>query len=259
MAVEAKGPAAFADFGVAHAGWKPGEPYLFVYTVEGRNVYHATNTDLVGRDLSGLKDFLGKPMVAHMTDIARRPEKDAAGWIFYLWAERWEFLPRWKASYIRKAVAPDGRVFAVGSGSNRLKTERVWVKEKVDLAVEVLRQKGREEAFSDLRDPASGFQFLDTYLFVTDVEGRALVDPSFPLRAGRDLSRFRDSVGRPIFRDVVSRLAKSEEAWAQYLWPRPGETLPSRKALYFRKVAVGGETLYVGSDYYLASPVWMRQ
>ena len=258
-AVEAKGPTAFADFTRDHAGWNPGEPYLFVYTADGHSAFHATNAELVGRDLSQLRDFNGKPMVQHMLDVARRPERDASGWIFYLWAEQWEFQPRWKASYIRKAVAPDGRVYAVGSGSGQLKTEKAWVKERVDLAAELIVRKGREAVFSEIRDPASKFHFLDCYIFVTDMEGHALLDPSFPARAGRDLARFRDAAGRPIVQEIIAKLGKSDEAWAQYLWPKSGETVPSRKALYARRVSVGGETLYVGSDFFLPSPVWMKQ
>ncbi len=257
-AVEAKGTAAFADFSRSEAERKPGELYLFVYDGDGVNVFHGSKPELIGKNLSAFRDLLGKPMVREVADFARRPEKDAAGWVFYLWEERSEFLPRWKASYVRKAVAPDGRPYAVGSGSSRLKVEKAWVKERVDLAAQLLRQKGKVAAFTDFRDPASPFQFLDTYLFVVDANGRALVDPSYPTRTGRDLGSFRDAVGRLVLGDVTAKLGMADEAWSQYLWPRPGETLPSRKALYVRKVVLEGETLYVGSDFFLASPVWMR-
>jgi hypothetical protein len=28
--------------------------------------------------------------------------------------------------------------------------------------------------------------------------------------------------------------------------------------VYIRKVSVGGETLYVGADFFMATPVWMK-
>ena len=34
--------------------------------------------------------------------------------------------------------------------------------------------------------------------------------------------------------------------------------LTSRKLIYVRKVAVDGETLVVGSDFFLATPIWMK-
>ena len=38
----------------------------------------------------------------------------------------------------------------------------------------------------------------------------------------------------------------------------PGKALPSRKFLYVRKVQVGGETFLVGSDFFPATPLWMK-
>jgi hypothetical protein len=31
-----------------------------------------------------------------------------------------------------------------------------------------------------------------------------------------------------------------------------------RKLLYVRKVVTGGETLVVGSDFFMATPIWMK-
>ncbi len=44
----------------------------------------------------------------------------------------------------------------------------------------------------------------------------------------------------------------------QYLWPKPGSSVTSRKLVYVRKISVGGETLIVGSDFFLATPIWMK-
>ncbi len=44
----------------------------------------------------------------------------------------------------------------------------------------------------------------------------------------------------------------------QYLWPKPGSSVTSRKLVYVRKIRVGGETLIVGSDFFLATPIWMK-
>ena len=69
---------------------------------------------------------------------------------------------------------------------------------------------------------------------------------------------FRDAIGRPIVQELLQKLETADVAWLQFLWPKPGEMLPSRKLMYMRKVDVGGETLFVGSDFYLATPIWMR-
>jgi hypothetical protein len=44
----------------------------------------------------------------------------------------------------------------------------------------------------------------------------------------------------------------------QYLWPKPGSSTPSRRLIYVRKVKVGDEVFIVGSDFFLATPIWLR-
>jgi hypothetical protein len=72
------------------------------------------------------------------------------------------------------------------------------------------------------------------------------------------MSNFRDAVGRPVVREVIEQLKTSDSAWIQFLWPRPGETVLSRKMMYVRKVHAGSEPLLVGSDFFVATPIWMR-
>jgi hypothetical protein len=90
-------------------------------------------------------------------------------------------------------------------------------------------------------------------------EGRALVDPVFPEKEGRDLTLFRDAIGRPVMKEIIDKLRKDDKAWVQYLWPRPRAAATSRKLVYVKKVRVGEETFLVGSDFFLASPIWMKR
>ncbi|HEX9022817.1 MAG TPA: cache domain-containing protein [Geobacteraceae bacterium] len=256
--MERKGQGAFREFGVKGSRWLNRKYYLFIYDVYGKCVFHPVNPELVGRNLIDLRDMNGEPVLRYITDIGRRSQRDASGWVFYLWEEGTQFLPRWKSAYIRKVVAPDGLVYMVGSGSYNLKIEKSFVRERVDLAVELIRSKGKSAAFDELKNPGSQFHFLDNYVFVMGMDGRALVDPAYPTLAGRDLSNFRDYIGRYVVKEMIRKLEKSDEAWVQYLWPRPGSSLPSRKLAYVRKTKVGNETLIVGSDFFLATPVWMR-
>ena len=158
----------------------------------------------------------------------------------------------------RKAIGPGNKIYLVGSGVYNIKTERSFVEERVRIAADLLRAKGKDVAFREFRNRASPFVFLDTYIFVLDMQGRAIVDPAYPTLNGRDLSGFEDAVGVPTMQEMLRKLGRSDEAWVQYLWPKPGASLPSRKLLYARKVTVGGETFIVGSDFFLATPIWMR-
>jgi signal transduction histidine kinase len=90
------------------------------------------------------------------------------------------------------------------------------------------------------------------------MQGHAIVDPAFPTQSGRDLSQFEDAVGRRPVQQILEKLRTGNEAWVQYLWPKPGSSLPSRKLVYVRKARAGDETFIVGSDFFLATPIWMK-
>lgn len=256
--VEAQGEAAFAAFGKQGSRWLTGDTYLFIYSGDGTAVFHPISPELVGQNLISLRDIDGKPIIEEMTAIGQRPEADASGWVFYHWQDRTQLTPIWKASYVRKAVAPDGKIYLVGSGLYDIKVERTFIEERVKLAAGLLARDGKEEAFARFADAASPFTFLGTYVFVLDATGKTLVDPAFPNRAGRDMADFRDAVGIAPIKLLLEKLAQSDEAWVQFLWPKPGEVMPSRKLLYARKVVVNGETLIVGSDFFIATPIWMK-
>ncbi len=256
--VENRGKAAFPDFGVQGSRWFNDKTYVFIYETDGTCAFHAITPALVGRNLMDMRDLHGKPVIRLVTDIAKKPEPRATGWLFYLWEERTEFTPSWKVSYIRKAVAPDGTVYAIGCGLYNFKVEKLFVKERVDQAAALLEEKGEQAAFAEFINPAGPFQFLDTYVFVMDSQGRTLVDPAFPTIGTRDLSGFQDAVGHYVVREILEKLQKTDSAWLQYLRPKTGAILPSRKVVYVRKVYSGGKTFYVGADFFMATPVWMR-
>jgi signal transduction histidine kinase len=250
-----KGAAAFAEFEVRGSRWRHGEYYLFVYAVDGTCVFHPEEPTFVGKNLIDLRDSDGRPVTRDITRVARRPEPNASGWVFYMWENRRQLSPTWKAAYIRKVVAPDNKVYAIGSGISNPKTERIFVKNNVDRAVRLLSQEGKA-ALEQLRN--SEYAPLETYIFVMDARGKALFDPVFPTLGPRDLWDFTDSTGALVIQNVLERLASQDEVWMTYLEPQPGSRNPSRKLMYVRKAIVDGETLFVGSDFFLAIPIWMR-
>jgi signal transduction histidine kinase len=256
--VAKEGTAAFAEFAIEGSHWFDGSIYLFVYDLDGKCVFHAATPELVGRDLIDLRDLNGKPVIRYITNVGRLPEPDAGDWVFYLWQDGTQFSPSWKSAYIRKVVAPDGSVYVIGSGLYDIKIEKSFVATRIDRAADLLLKEGTEAAFKAFQDPSSQFHFLDTYIFVLDENGRTLVDPAFPNMAGRNLSSFQDVVGMRPVAEVLEKLSASDEAWVQYLWQKPNESLPSRKLIYARKVTVGDRVLIVGSDFYLATPIWMK-
>jgi len=257
--MERKGTDAFDEFGREGSRWLDDRCFLFAYDSAGTCIFNPTIPELVGKNLMGLRDMNGKPLIRFATDVCRKPQRDAHVWIFYLWQEKNEFEPKWKGGYVRKVVMSDGRLCTIGAGQHNLKIEKVMVQENVQSAVDLMMTEGKRLAFKEFLNPASRFSFKNTFIWVTDERGRALVDPAFPEKEGRDLTLFRDAIGRPVMKEIIDKLRKDDEAWVQFLWPRPGAVATSRKLAYVKKVRVGEETFLVGSDFFLATPIWMKQ
>ena len=256
--IERNGDQAFKDFAQKDSKWLNDDYYVFVYALDGTCLFHPITPELVGQNVMDLKDMNGKPIIRLITDVGRKPEKDASGWVFYLWENQTQITPNWKSAYVRKVITPNGQTYVVGSGSFTIKVEKVFVEQRVRLAADLLRTAGKTEAFKQFRDPGSRFVFLDSFIFVLDEQGRTILDPAFPTQAGRDLSEFQDAVGLYPIKEALKKLEQADEAWVQYLWPKPGTSVTTRKLVYLHKVSVGGETLVVGSDFFLATPIWMK-
>lgn len=256
--MERDGDKAFKEFGHKGSRWFNDEYYIFVYALDGTCVFHPVSPDLIGKNVMSLRDMYGKPIIERITDVGRKAGNDASGWVFYLWKDAMQLTPGWKSAYVRKVVAANGQTYVVGTGSSGIKVERPFVEQRVRSAAELLKSAGRDEAFKQFKDLSSDFVFLNSFIFVLNERGHTLVDPAFPTLTGRDLSEFRDAVGFHAVREALRKLAHADEAWVQYLWPKPGSAATSRKLLYLRKVVSGGETFVVGSDFFLPTPIWMK-
>jgi signal transduction histidine kinase len=257
--IETQGSEAFATFSVKGSRWLRGERYMFVYDDHGTVAFHPVEPELVGQDLSRFADIAGRPMVASMMEIAQRPQPDASDWVFYLWEGPWHTRPQWKGSYVRKAIAPGGRVFLVGSGLYNIKIERAFIEAAVDKAAQLIETAGTEAAFAELRQIACPCHVLDAYVRVTDEDGNMLVDPLFPnLERTRNVSEAMDLVGKKVFQEVRADLQQGETTWTTFTAPKPGSGLPEKRLLYTRKVSIGDDTFYVGAAYVPASPLWLK-
>lgn len=256
--VEAQGETAFKTFAEKGSRWFTGDTYIFVYAADGTVAFHPISPELTGKKMASLRDIDGKEVVEQMIELGAKPERDASGWVFYRWQDQRQLSPVWKSSYVRKVTAPDGKTYLVGSGLYNGKMEKAFIQDRVDMACELLLKDGKDKAFAAFKDSSSPFVFLDTYVFVLNEQGVTLVDPAFPTLAGRAMADFTDAVGAKPVQQLIGKLAHADSAWVQFLWPRPGDVVPSRRLIYARKVVLNGETLIVGADLYLATPIWMK-
>jgi signal transduction histidine kinase len=238
--------AACAELREPGTRWFQDEIYVFILDMEGRAVCHPAQPELEGQSLAELRDPHGKPVVQNfLRDLQGGSE---SGWEHYLWPTPGSTTFRWKTTHVRRAVAPDGTEYVVGSGLYEMEMERFFVVEQVNDAVDLLLAEG-EEAFYTLRDRSTGFRFYDAYVFVLDPTGIMLVNVGFPDLENTSVATLRDGNGKMVGQEILA-IPADEGVWVDYLWPKPGETQPSQKSSYVRRIRVGDQEYIVGAGVY---------
>ena len=245
--VESEGvEAACGSFRESGSRWFDDRRYVFVLTMDGKAICHPAQPTLEGRYLNEVRDPKGRPILDLMV---RELEQSDEGWVHYQWPRPGERVFRWKTTYIRKATDPDGEPVMVSSGRYQMDVEPFFIVEQVEDAIDLIEEQGEEAAFAAFRDPASGFLFYTAYVFVLDENGVLLVNNAFPENETRDLSDLADIDGRYFVREMLD-VPPGGSAWIHYKWPKPGDTRPSAKSSFVRRVSFGDRELVVGSGVY---------
>lgn len=248
--VESRGEPAFAMFRQEGSRWRKGERYVFVLDERGKMLVHP-DPELEGNDAIDLKDINGKPIVRGLIEAATSDPHKPEGWYHYEWPVPGALLPRWKSSFVRLVSAPDGARYIVGSGTYTDRMERSFVVDAVRDAVALIEKKG-EAAFAEFRDPKSRFIAKDTYVFVTDSRGVDLVHPAFPNLEGQDLADLTDTQGKKLIREMLKTVETGGSGWVDYMWPKPGESVSTRKSTFVSKARLGARWVMVGCGVYLS-------
>jgi signal transduction histidine kinase len=76
---EKQGEKAYAEFRQRGSKWFRDDTYFFVWTMDGTRVFHAADPAGEGRNVSGLKDIVGRPIGRMTLDAAWGPSGE--GWI----------------------------------------------------------------------------------------------------------------------------------------------------------------------------------
>ncbi|MDA2920769.1 cache domain-containing protein, partial [Desulfobacterota bacterium AH_259_B03_O07] len=84
----------------------------------------------------------------------------------------------------------------------------------------------------------------DTYIFVSNMNGIILFQPINPELEGTNRINVKEN------REMIEIAKIKGSGWVEYMWPKPGESEPSKKMTYIKKVTVGDETFIVGSGFY---------
>ncbi len=109
----------------------------------------------------------------------------------------------------------------------------------VNKAAALVELKGKA-AFAQFRVRDSEWWFGNTYLFIYDKDMNVLLNPAFPKREGTNVHGDKDVAGKA-FHDEFMRVIRSQGAgWVDYMFPKPGQTQPSRKWSYVKGVTIDG-------------------
>ena len=118
----------------------------------------------------------------------------------------------------------------------------------VEKSVQLILDKGEEEAFKLLTDPNGEWVQGDLYVFIYDLSGTVVAHLNKKLE-GKNLMKFKDKNGK-VFAAEFVEIARSEkgEGWCEYAWPKPGEKEASQKVSFIKRVP--GKDLLVGVGVY---------
>ncbi|HEX6124798.1 MAG TPA: cache domain-containing protein [Pyrinomonadaceae bacterium] len=245
-----KGEAAFDEFRRPGSRWRQEENYIFVLDGEGDVLVHP-DPQLRDTNQINLKDVNGKPIIHGLINAATRDPAKPEAWYHYQWPVPGGLLPRWKSTFVKQVLTPGGESYTVCSGIYNDRMEKVFVVDLVMNAVSEIEKNG-ESAFKLFHDPTGPFLAKDTYIFVLDTDGVELVNPALPNFEGRNVLDLVDAHGKYLNREMIELVRKEGSGWLNYVWPKPGENIPTQKDAYVHQAKLGNKTLVVGCGVYLS-------
>jgi signal transduction histidine kinase len=124
-----------------------------------------------------------------------------------------------------------------------------YVQRLVESAAATVDEKGKA-AFFEFRKKGSEWFHDDTYLFAYDMNGNVLLNPAFPQREGTNVTGQKDAKGKPMHQAIIQTAQTKGFGWVDYWFPKPGQTEPSQKWTYVKKVKIDGVPGLIASGFY---------
>jgi cytochrome c len=123
------------------------------------------------------------------------------------------------------------------------------VKALVTKAAALIDKEGKA-AFVEFRKKDSEWFHGDTYLFAYDMKANVLLNPAFPKREGTNVTGQKDANGKLLHAEIINVAETRGEGWVDYVFPKPGQSQPSQKWAYVKKVSIDGTPGLVASGFY---------
>lgn len=138
---------------------------------------------------------------------------------------------------------------AAAAGSPPPSERASQVKALVIKAAALINKEGKA-AFVEFRKKDSEWFHGDTYLFVYDMKANVLLNPAFPQREGTNVAGQKDANGKLLHAAIIREAETQGSGWVDYMFPKPGQTEPSQKWAYVKKVSIDGVPGLVASGFY---------
>ncbi|HKS94783.1 MAG TPA: cache domain-containing protein [Terriglobia bacterium] len=120
----------------------------------------------------------------------------------------------------------------------------------VNKAAALVESQGKSAAFAQFRTRNSEWWFGNTYLFAYDQNLNVLLNPAFPKREGTNVHGQTDANGKPMHDEFLKVVRTQGSGWVDYVFPKPGESRPSRKWTYVKGVNIDGTPGLIGAGFY---------
>lgn len=229
--------------------------YLYIYKMDGTNVFHSTMPELEGKNIMGIQDINGKRVLELIVKEFSNKQNPHA-WVHFTWCQPGTFFPVPKSSCHFKVITTDGVELIVGGGLDYPQEEKEFARIVVDTAVDLLREHGNE-ALEDISDFSSGFNFRDVRTFVLSESGEILISPFTGNNVFEfDLLNSVDEVGHKPFITAMEKLETSDFVWQNFMAKNRYKRIPQKRCIYLRKVGSSKENLIVGAITDLPLPPW---
>ncbi|MCW8815157.1 MAG: cache domain-containing protein [Chlorobium sp.] len=227
--------------------------YLYVYSLDGTNLFHAGMPELEGRNLLLATDKNGK-MITGMILRAIENPVNPHGWVHYTWWEPGKFYPVPKSSCHFKVITPEGKELFVGGGIDYPQEEKEFIRIVVDDAVSSFERKGMA-AVNEIADPTSEYNYREVRVFAFQSDGSMLISPVMNERFQKmSIVGCVDEVGHKPFDKALKRLEQRESVWEVFLAKSRFKRGLIKKCLYLRKTMLEDSVVYVGAVTDLPEP-----
>ena len=227
--------------------------YLYIYDMNGTNIYHAGMEHLEGKNLWDVTDKNGKK-ITQLVLNALEDKNNPHAWVHYSWWEPGKFYPVPKSSCHFKVKTPDGKELFVGGGLNYPHEEKEFIRIIVDDAVQLIKEKG-QKALVDISNPVLQYNYRDVRVFAFRPDGKILISPVINDRLSQiKLLECVDQVGHKPFAKALKKLESKDSAWEVFMAKNRYQRMLVKKYLYLRKTMIAGKEIYVGAITDLPQP-----